>query len=242
MQVSTTDDVKRLGTILGIWAHPDDEVFGVGGLLTAAVRNGQAVACVTATKGELGVQDESRWPADRLGEIRAIELKQAYEVLGINHHHWMDYPDGGCASADIAEASERLAGIIDDYKPDTILTFGPDGLTGHPDHQAVSRWASQARELSGSRAEIYHLVQTPGQHRAFKEADGRLNIFFNTDQPPLAEESGCDICFKLDNNFLGIKRRALKAMPSQMEAMLDVLGDDLAAALGVEALVRSGDA
>lgn len=242
MRLVTTDDIKRLGTILGVWAHPDDEVFGVGGLLAAAVRNGQTVACVTATKGELGVQDKTRWPVGRLAEIRAGELRQAYEVLGVRHHHWLDYPDGGCASADLNEAADRLAEIIGLYQPDTILTFGPDGLTGHPDHQAVSRWVSRAGALSGGRAGIYHLVQTSQQYLALKDADERLNIFFNTDKPPLAEESGCDICFKLDNELLDVKRRALEAMPSQMEAMLGILGDKLAASLGVEALVRADDA
>ena len=75
--IKTTDDIKHLGTILFVAAHPDDETFNAGGILAAAARNGQTVIVVTATKGEGGVQDESRWPADSLGDIRAKELKQA---------------------------------------------------------------------------------------------------------------------------------------------------------------------
>ena len=52
-------------------------------------------------------------------------------------HRWLDYPDGGCAAVDAEEAVARIAAIIDEVRPDTVLTFGPDGGTGHPDHIAV---------------------------------------------------------------------------------------------------------
>lgn len=60
MQITKQDDVKQLGRIMGIWAHPDDETWCAAGLLAMAADNGQDTCCVTITKGELGVQDESR--------------------------------------------------------------------------------------------------------------------------------------------------------------------------------------
>lgn len=67
----TAEDLKSLGKIMGIWAHPDDDTYSMAGIMAAAVKNGQKVVIVTATRGEAGVQDETRWPAAQLGEIRS---------------------------------------------------------------------------------------------------------------------------------------------------------------------------
>jgi LmbE family N-acetylglucosaminyl deacetylase len=154
-QITTPDDIKQLGTILSVWAHPDDESYTCAGIMAAAIANGQSTACITATKGEAGVQDESRWPADQLGEIRADEMRHALECLGCTHHHWMGYPDGGCADVPEAAAIEQLLTFIDHYQPDTILTWGPEGMTGHADHATVSVWATKAARQSGRDISVY---------------------------------------------------------------------------------------
>ena len=55
---------------MGVWAHPDDETYSMAGIMATAVKNGQQVICVTATRGEAGVQDHLRWPAHKLAEDR----------------------------------------------------------------------------------------------------------------------------------------------------------------------------
>lgn len=240
MQVTTADDIKTLGTILGIWAHPDDEVFTMGGILAAAVRNGQTVVCITATKGEAGVQDEARWPARKLGRIREKELMEAYKILGIKNHHWLDFPDGGCNEADEGQAVQRLVSLIHTYKPDSIFTFGPDGMTGHPDHVAVSHWTDIAHGKSGSQAVVYHAIQTDEQYEGMKEADQVYDIFFNAPQPVTCDETECAVCFCIDESLYDLKYRALLAMPSQTEALLGQFGDALKPSLEKEAFVRAG--
>ncbi len=64
--------VTELGTIMGIWAHPDDEIFSMAGIFALASQAGQNTVCVTATRGEQGVQDESRWPRADLASIRTL--------------------------------------------------------------------------------------------------------------------------------------------------------------------------
>src|ERR1700741_2520180 len=114
------DEVSQLGTILGIWAHPDDESFMVGGILSMAATNGQQVICVTLTKGEAGqTADESRWPQATLGQTREQEIKKALDVLGITNHHLFDYGDGKCAEHSDEEIVPVLAELIEQYKPDT---------------------------------------------------------------------------------------------------------------------------
>ena len=237
--IKTKDEIKSLGTILGVWAHPDDETFSMAGIMAVAIQNGQTVACVTATRGEKGVQDESRWPAEHLGQIRTDELKAALDILGVTNHCWLDYPDGGCNQVDEQEAVERICGCIRQYQPDTILTFGPDGMTGHPDHQTVSHWAALAKGATGSKAKIYHSIQTPEQYEDFLEADRQFNIFFNIDKPPVCEAGQCDVCFCLDDDIYQLKLRALRAMPSQTEGMLNVFHDSLRTSLGMEAFVKA---
>src|SRR5258705_289102 len=112
-------DVSSLGTILGVWAHPDDETYLSAGLMASAVRNGQRVVCVTATRGEAGSWDEERWPSDRMGAIREQELNECLSILGVSEHHWLDYIDAECADVDPREAIDRVAAFIDDVRPDT---------------------------------------------------------------------------------------------------------------------------
>lgn len=212
----------QLGSILGIWAHPDDETFMVGGLLAIAAENGQRVACVTATKGEAGVQDALRWPAETLGETRATELANALEILGVGSHQWLGYADGGCANIPQKEAVGRLIEIINEFKPDSIITFPPDGLTGHEDHVAVSSWALSAAAQSEKRPAVWYAVHTEEvYHAAFKGIHDSMNVYFNIDMPRFVPQSACDIALELPDEVLDKKLRALKAMPSQYEAFFN---------------------
>lgn len=219
-QIKTKEDVKRLGTILTIWAHPDDESFLAAGILTVAVNNGQKVVCLTATKGELGVYDDKRWPAEHIDATRAQELRAALHILGIREHHWLGYIDGKCTDVQAEEATDKIATFITEIKPNSILTFGPDGWTGHPDHQAVSRWVETAVNKSGHSCQVFHVIGTKDNYEKYlKLADEKVNIFFNIDKPPLFDEADCDICFHLPKEICDIKCNALEAMPSQTHAL-----------------------
>ena len=157
--------ISDLGTILSVWAHRDDEGYCCGGIMAAAVATGQRVVCVTATRGELGSTDESRWPnGPELAAVRTQELAAALAILGVTEHHWLDYPDGGCHEVDESEAVGRLRALIDEVQPDTILTFGPDGGTWHSDHIAVSSWASAAAE--GTAVRVLEEANTPEREEA----------------------------------------------------------------------------
>lgn len=216
--------VQQLGTILGVWAHPDDEVFSCGGILAIAAANGQKVMCMTATRGEAGVQDPERWPPEKLGAIRTEELEKAYEILGIREHCWFDYPDGQLVQVSDENGHRMVEQCIEECQPDTILTFGPDGMTGHPDHQAVSTWATEVGKKKG--IQVYHAILTPEEYEANKEADDKFNMFFNIESPPIQQRTDCDLCIELDENTLEKKCQALKAMPSQTEKLIAYVGDE----------------
>lgn len=221
MSVKSREDIKKLGTILSVWAHPDDESFTCAGIMAAAIAGGQQVVCVTATRGELGIQDESRWPADKLAEIRTAELQKALDILGISEHFFLDYSDGGCDKVPLAEGVSKILEFIKKYQPDTILTFGPDGLTGHSDHSTVSKWVAVATKDLPTKPKVFHAIELRERYENYmKQADERFNIYFNIDKPPLADESDCAICFDCDPDLCAKKVAALKAMPSQTEGLL----------------------
>ena len=238
--IRTKDDIASLGTIMCVFAHPDDETFSMGGIIAAAVSNGQKVICITATRGELGVQDEQRWPAQELGDIRTGELKAALEVLGTPDVLFLDYPDGSCSEADDDEAVTKLKALMEEYRPDTLMTFGPDGMTGHPDHVAVSDWTMQARRKVEAQPDAYWVTLTTEQYRCTQALDDALNFFFNTPKPPVSEESETAICLHLDEELLGRKEAALRAMPSQYQIMFERFDSEtIRGCFDVEAFVRA---
>ncbi|HKC28770.1 MAG TPA: PIG-L family deacetylase [Jatrophihabitans sp.] len=220
-----TSDVPDLGTILSVWAHPDDEGYSCGGLMAAAVARGRRVVCVTATRGELGSTDESRWPAGpQLAEIRTQELTRSLAELGVTEHVWLDYPDGGCADVDADEAISRLRAIVDDVRPDTVLTFGPDGGTWHPDHIAVSHWATEA--AAGTGAAVHHAASTE-DWMAFTEQFVDASAVMMADKDPVVYPADAlSIHAQLTGDLLDRKYRAMLQQESQIGPMLAMLGPD----------------
>src|SRR6185369_2525085 len=122
---------------------------------------------------------------------------------------------------------------------DSILTFGKDGLTGHMDHCQVSQWTKEAVQNSGTKAAVYHAIQTADQYKAMRVVDKKFNIFFNIDKPPLREPAACAICIDLNDDLYNLKIRALEAMPSQFEAILKAFEPTLRLSFGSEAFVEA---
>jgi len=241
MRITTPRDVKKLGTILGVWAHPDDESFLAGGLLAAAVENGQTVACVTATKGEEGSHDAQRWPPEKIAAARVKELEDSLKILGIKQHHWLGYRDGWCKEEDAKKACTQLLELAVRCQPDTILTFGPDGWTGHTDHTAVSAWVDELVKHLPKRPAVFHaVVEKQNYHDYLQPADKVLNIFYNIDEPPVFVAKDCDIYFVVPKLLMEKKCAALKAQTSQTESLFANFDDAfINNAFGLEVFVSA---
>ena len=130
--------------ILAVFAHPDDERV-VGPLLSRLAREGRETHLVIATDGAKGVTDFARIPAGpELAAARTKEAQCAADRLGVRRLHLLGLPDGGLASfAVLGRLRTALAAVIDSVRPAAILTFGPEGGTGHPDHRLVGNVATQ---------------------------------------------------------------------------------------------------
>lgn len=215
----------QLGSVLGLWAHPDDETYLSAGVMMRAIEQGHRVVCVTATRGEQGSTDPQRWPpGGPLARVRTDEAARAMSIFGVSEHHWLDYPDGGVSDADTDEAVGRILSIIGDFRPDLILTFPPSGLTGHPDHRRVSAWAGLVREQIGS-ARLLNAVEVTSRLELFGTDFQELGVYMNGVQPvPVPDEEA--ITLRLTAQELERKWQALLVQPSQTELLLDRLGHD----------------
>ncbi len=136
--------------LLAVLAHPDDESLGFGGTLAKYAADGVDVFLVTATRGDGGrfrghPRGDARHPgAAALAAIRETELRAAADALGLREVSVLDYPDQYLDRADPREAIGRLAAELRRVRPDVVVTFGPDGAYGHPDHIAISQFTTAA--------------------------------------------------------------------------------------------------
>jgi LmbE family N-acetylglucosaminyl deacetylase len=220
----TGDD---LGTILGVWAHPDDEAYLSAGLMARAVAQGRRVVCVTATRGEAGFPDHDTRTITERAALREAELAACLRVLGVTEHHWLDYFDGQCDRVDPDEAAAKIAAIIDEVQPDTVLTFGPDGMTGHVDHIAVSRWTTLAvrNRYDADTARLFYATKTQGWADRFMAAVDPLTVMMVEDAaPPASPPSDLAITYVLDDDLNDRKVEALLCQSSQIDSLVEQTG------------------
>jgi LmbE family N-acetylglucosaminyl deacetylase len=206
--------VEALGTILSVWAHPDDETFLSAGVMAAARDAGQRVVCVSATAGEHGTDDPGTWPPDRLGQVRRWEATAAMAVLGVGEHAILGLPDGGLPGRD-EEGLAWVGGLLDEVGPDTILTFGPEGMTHHPDHIAVHRWVTEAWERAGRPGRLLYATPTVEQIAEFGDLYEEWGIYMTDERPAGTPEAQLALHLRLDGPGLDRKLAALRAMATQ---------------------------
>ena len=142
--------------LLAIFAHPDDETFRPGGTLALLARQGARVEVLTFTHGEAGsCGDPPLCPRAELPAVRAQELRSACSALGIRPPRLLNYADGHLHKADAELMIAHILSIVNEIKPQVLLSFGPDGLSGHPDHIAVGQWAAEAFRCAKQIAALY---------------------------------------------------------------------------------------
>jgi LmbE family N-acetylglucosaminyl deacetylase len=216
------------GSILGVWGHPDDETYLSAIHMARAVRAGQRVTCVTATRGEQGSPDPQRWPpGEPLAKLRTQELDAALALLGVDDHTWLDYPDGGCAEVPLDEGAEHVLTQLVRTRPETVLTFGPDGMTGHPDHQSVSRWVDAAlARYDGPRPLVLHATNTPEWLRRWRPRLDELGVYMGS-EPPAHPRHELRSHLTLTPEENDLKVRALLCQTSQVEPLVRAFGPEL---------------
>ena len=179
---------------MAVLAHPDDESLGFGGTLAKYASEDVETFLVTATRGESGRfrghRDDDFHPGPlKLGQIREAELRAAASVLGVRELSFLDYHDQALDRADPREAVARIVSHLRRLRPDVVVTFGPDGAYGHPDHVAISQYTTAALVAAADGSfqdgvdgdssphqvkKLYYLAWPAATWTAYQEAFKRL--------------------------------------------------------------------
>ncbi|HEY7064703.1 MAG TPA: PIG-L deacetylase family protein [Chloroflexota bacterium] len=157
-------------TLLAVFAHPDDESYLCGGTLARYAAAGVRVVLLCATRGAAGeIANAGLASPDTLAAAREDELRAAAALLGVAEIHLRDYADGALMDVPFLEGVEQVGAVMAAVRPTVVLTFGPEGVYGHPDHVAIHRWTKEA---------FYRGGQAYGE--GAREPDGRV-----TAPPPI---------------------------------------------------------
>lgn len=149
-------------SLLGLFAHPDDEQLMSGSFAVAAIQ-GMRTGLICATRGEMGeIADPSLATPETLGQVREAELRAASTVVGVKHLWFLDYKDSGMAGtpgnddptsflkSNEREALGRIVKIVREFKPTVMVTFDRTGGYGHPDHVTIHKLATAAYYAAAS--------------------------------------------------------------------------------------------
>jgi len=215
------------GTILSVGAHPDDHDFSWGGYLAEAALAGYRVICVVLTRGEKGKIDRASWTAPT-GHVRTSEQLVAATILGIHECIFWDFPDGNCHSVPERIAIGMLAKNMRRYKPVTVITYGRDGLTGHPDHVYASRVTTAAHKLvamPGSK--LLHYAATAEWVSSTHEPLIVAGAMTERNRPIVVPRKLLAVSRRLPTELLDLKIGAVHAHATQVAHLATFLGQDL---------------
>lgn len=162
------------GRLLISYAHPDDESFGLGGLIAAYVDRGVDVYLICATNGDVGtVSPEMLNGYKSIAELRLAELDRAAEILKLKQVYKLGYKDSGmmgsvtCGDSECLwqapqdEVARKVVEVMREVQPHVVITFNKYGGYGHPDHIAIQRATTEAFHLAGDPG--YDTGQPPYQ-------------------------------------------------------------------------------
>jgi LmbE family N-acetylglucosaminyl deacetylase len=175
--------------LMCVLAHPDDESLGMGGTLVRYSAEGIETHLVTATRGERGrFGSGTEFPGfGAVGAMREKELLAAAQELGVREVRFLDYMDGDLDQARPKEVLEKIVAELRRVRPQVVITFGPEGAYGHPDHIAICQFTTAAtlcaadpgyrgaaRQTSSSPAhrisKLYYMAWTRDKWAAYQAA------------------------------------------------------------------------
>lgn len=140
------DVLREVTSVLAVVAHPDDESFGLGAVLSEFVMNDAPASVICFTHGEASTL---RGRSGQLYSIRSQELQAAGAELRLSRVDLHRYPDGHLDAVPLDELAGHVLHVIGEEHPSHLLVFDPDGVTGHPDHRRATQAALAAAHVAG---------------------------------------------------------------------------------------------
>jgi len=196
-------------TIVGIFAHPDDEAFGPSGTIAKLAKENN-VHLICATNGDAAKGK----PDSKLGEIRQEELRKSAHILGVKDVFFLNYPDGELRNNIYHEVADKIKSVIKDLRPEIIITIEPRGVSGHIDHIFISMVSSYVFERTSSIKEIWYSCISNAMRNLFK----RYFIYI----PPGYKKEEVDKIVDVKDVW-HLKRKAMLQHKSQIKDALSML-------------------
>ena len=235
-----TPEDEGVSTIVFFHAHPDDESSQTSGAMARAVEEGHRVVVVYATNGDHGAAADDLAEGETVVDRRRKEAEASAKVLGTARIAWLGYADSGMTGweqnssegsfhgADLTEAGQRLADILDEENADVVVGYDWHGGYGHPDHVKVHGVLHRAVELAQMSPRVFESTMNRDRMREIYQQAVAAGVFaegegFNPDSSgddgnPVGEPES-DISFRVDvTKYLDKKRAALGAHASQPDA------------------------
>ncbi len=254
-------------TLMAVHAHPDDEASSTGGVLAKYSDQGVRTIVVTCTNGEFGDGPAGTKPGEDghdtadVAQIRLAELREACKHLGVTELELLGYHDSGMPDWQYRHSPEafcnvpldvvagRIGALIEQYRPQVVIGYDPDGAYQHPDHVHAARAAIAAVEVTGVPAKLYQSAMRRSSWRAvfdaLREAGEDVPEWEMTEEEERAvAESEARITTEVDiRPVLDRKRAALLAHASQIEDswFSKIPPHVVEAAFGSETFVRVRD-
>jgi LmbE family N-acetylglucosaminyl deacetylase len=254
-------------TLMAVHAHPDDEASSTGGVLAYYADQGIRTIVVTCTNGEFGDAPGQVKPGDdghdeqEVAQLRLSELRQSCKILGVSHLEVLGYHDSGMpdweykdlpeafCNVPLAEVADRIVALIEQYRPQVVISYDDKGMYQHPDHVHAALAAAEAVAKSGTPAKFYQTAMRPSSWRKVWEALREAGVempdreISPEEQRQMAEAEE-RITTSLDiRPVLERKREALQAHASQIQdSWFSKIPPEIAAdAFGFETFVRVTD-
>jgi LmbE family N-acetylglucosaminyl deacetylase len=183
-----SDPIRDVPVLMVVHAHPDDESSSTGGTLARHAALGHRTVLVTCTDGRLGDGANGAKPGqtghdpDEVARRRAAELDDAAAVLGVSELVSLGYPDSGFdgepppeafSRRPVAPMVEQLVGLLRTHRPDVVITYPPNGLSGHPDHirtHDVVAAAHGALVAAGEASRLYYVALSRSRVKALQDS------------------------------------------------------------------------
>ncbi|MEJ0021583.1 MAG: PIG-L family deacetylase [Candidatus Doudnabacteria bacterium] len=203
---------------LGIVAHPDDESFLFAGTCLKLAAEGKNMAVICATKGEKGADRLKRkLSMAQMAKLRQLEGKKAAKIIKLSKLEFFNYPDGGLDRVDFLKLTARLAEKIEKYRPEIILTFGKEGISGHKDHIVIGKATITAVKRSKYKPQKILLASIPASAiKVFNKHLITRKVHLSHFSPQILKGVPDNNLLKIDiRKYAKLKHMTLKAHESQ---------------------------
>ena len=217
--------------LMCVLAHPDDESLGTGGTLAKYAAEGVETYVVTATRGERGrfLEGVERPSSEVVGVTREAELQAAVKELGVRETTLLGLPDGGLDAVDPAHVQNVIAEHLRRVRPQVVITFGPEGAYGHPDHIAISQFTTAAvvRAANSDYAvsKLYYIAWSSATWAAYQAALKKLTSTVDGVERQVVPTPEWEVTTRIDTSAVWTTVwRAVQCHRTQMSIFKNLVG------------------